>query len=241
VVWTGTDNPVLPEWVSVARCSDETKPFRFINVTRSSHQMSPQAEIVPQLRPRVAGDREAEILEAALDVLGEVGYDRFTMDAVALKAKASKATLYRRWNGKVSLVIDAMHHGHHQQHPEPGPIDTGTLRGDLIATFCGQGGLTDKPEVDTFGAILTAIARDAEFAEAFRREVLAPKLAGSKALFERAKERGEISADVDIELLAPALAGIVLHRFFLVGEPPTPELVTNVIDQIILPAAGAIR
>ena len=48
--------------------------------------------------------------------------------------------------------------------------------------------------------------------------MLAPKLAGSKALFERAKERGEIRADVDIELLAPALAGIVLHRFFLVGE-----------------------
>jgi hypothetical protein len=43
---------------------------------------------------------------------------------------------------------------------------------------------------------------------------------------------------VDIELLAPALAGIVLHRFFLVGERPTKALVESVIDQIILPAAG---
>jgi AcrR family transcriptional regulator len=203
--------------------------------------MSPQAEAA-QARPRVEGVREAEILEAALAVLAEVGYDRFTMDAVALKAKASKATLYRRWNGKVQLVIDALHHDHQQHHyTEHRPVDTGTLRGDLIAAFCGEGGLTDKPEVDTFGAILTAITRDAEFAEAFRSEVLAPKLAGSKALFERAKERGEIRADVDIELLAPALAGIVLHRFFLVGEPPTKELVLSVIDQIILPAAGAVR
>ncbi len=201
--------------------------------------MSPQAETATT-RPRVEGDREAEILEAALEVLAEVGYDRLTMDAVALRAKASKATLYRRWNGKVSLVIDALHHDHQQHHyTEHGPVDTGTLRGDLIAAFCGTGGLTDKPEVDTFGAILTAITRDAEFAEAFRREVLAPKLAGSKALFERAKERGEIRADVDIELLAPALAGIVLHRFFLVGEAPTKDLVINVIDQIILPAATA--
>jgi AcrR family transcriptional regulator len=202
--------------------------------------MSPQAETAHP-RPRVEGVREAEILDAALDVLAEVGYDRLTMDAVALRAKASKATLYRRWNGKVQLVIDALHHDHQQHHyTEKGPVDTGTLRGDLIAAFCGHGGLTDKPEVDTFGAILTAITRDAEFAEAFRTEVLAPKLAGSKAMFERAKERGEIRADVDIELLAPALAGIVLHRFFLVGEPPTPELVTQVIDQIILPAAGAV-
>jgi len=198
--------------------------------------------IEPHTRPRVEGPREAEILEAALAVLGEVGYDRFNMDAVAQKAKASKATLYRRWNGKVQLVIDALQHDHRQHHfTEQGMVDTGSLRGDLIEAFCGHGGLTDKPEVDAFGAILTAIARDAEFAEAFRNQVLAPKLAGSKALFERAKERGEIRADVDIELLAPALAGIVLHRFFLVGERPTKALIESVIDQIILPAAGVSR
>lgn len=202
--------------------------------------MSTQVE--PHSRPRVEGLREAEILEAALAVLADVGYDRFTMDAVAQRAKASKATLYRRWNGKVQLVIDALIMDHHKHHDtEQGPVDTGSLRGDLIEAFCGHGGLTDKPEVDAFGAILTAITRDAEFAEAFRSQVLAPKLAGSKALFERAKERGEIRADVDIELLAPALAGIVLHRFFLVGERPTQQLVESVIDQIILPAAGVVR
>jgi AcrR family transcriptional regulator len=203
--------------------------------------MSPQAEAT-LTRPRVEGDREAQIFEATLDVLAEVGYDRLTMDAVAQKAKASKATLYRRWNGKVQLVIDALQHDHRQHHfTEQGMVDTGTLRGDLIEAFCGHGGLTDKPEVDAFGAILTAIARDAEFAEAFRNQVLAPKLAGSKAFFERAKERGEIRADVEIELLAPALAGIVLHRFFLMGERPTQSLVESVIDQIILPAAGISR
>jgi AcrR family transcriptional regulator len=199
--------------------------------------MSTPTEATTTTRPRVEGVRETEILAAALDVLGEVGYDRLTMDAVALKAKASKATLYRRWNGKVSLVIDALLQGH--QHEEPALVDTGSLRGDLIGSFCGVGGLTDKPEVDSFGAVLTAIGRDQEFAEAFRARVLAPKLAGSTALFERAKARGEIGESVDVELFAPALAGIVLHRFFLVGESPTEELVTSVIDQIILPAAHA--
>src|SRR3954451_13069507 len=116
--------------------------------------MSPQTEAVTT-RPRVEGDREVEILDSALEVLAEVGYDRLTMDAVALKAKASKATLYRRWNGKVSLVIDALHHHHRHEDPEGGAIDTGSLRGDLIAQFCGHGGLTDKPEVAAFGATLT--------------------------------------------------------------------------------------
>ena len=59
-------------------------------------------------RPRVEGERELEILEATLEVLDEVGYDLLTMDAVATRAKASKATLYRRWKGKPELVVAAI-------------------------------------------------------------------------------------------------------------------------------------
>jgi AcrR family transcriptional regulator len=191
-------------------------------------------------RPRVEGDRESEILVAALEVLGEVGYDRLTMDAVAQRAKASKATLYRRWSSKAALIIDAMHHGHHKDHHAEA-ADTGSLRGDLIATFCATGGLTDKQEVDGFAAILTAITIDPEFATMFRRDVLAPKIAANRAIFERARERGEIGADVDLDLLVPALPGIVLNRFFAEGEPPTPDVVVRVIDQIILPAATCGR
>ena len=200
--------------------------------------MTPQIETLGT-RPRVEGVREHEILEAALDVLSDVGYDRLTMDAVALRAKASKATLYRRWNGKVSLVIDALHH-HHQDEASASPADTGSLRGDLIEIYCGTGKLTDQPEVATFGAILTAVMRDPQFAAAFRRDVVAPKLAAAQVVFERAIERGEIDARVDIGLLAPALAGIVMHRLILVGEAPTRETVVDVIDHIILPAATAV-
>ena len=190
-------------------------------------------------RPRVEGDRVAEILTAALEVLADVGYDRLTMDAVAQRAKASKATLYRRWSSKARLVIDALHQGHGHGKAIEQPVDTGSLRGDLIASFCAPGGVTDKPEIDGFAAIMTAIARDPEFATAFRTEVLAPKIAGTTSMFERAKQRGEIGQGVDIELLAPALAAIVLHRFFLLGELPTADIVVAVIDQIILPAAHA--
>jgi AcrR family transcriptional regulator len=187
-------------------------------------------------RPRVEGDRESEILVAALEVLGEVGYDRLTMDAVASKAKASKATLYRRWSTKAVLVIEAMQHGHPHKHVHE-DVDTGSLRGDLVAAFCHPGGLTDKEEMSGFTAILTAITIDPEFAAIFRRDVLAPKLAANRAIFERAQARGEIGPDVDLDLLVPALPGIVLNRFFVEGELPTPDVVARVIDQIILPAA----
>jgi AcrR family transcriptional regulator len=185
------------------------------------------------LRPRIEGDREQEILTATLDVLADVGYDRLTMDAVATRARASKATLYRRWNGKVSLIIEALLS---QKGPEVAS-DTGTLRGDLLETFCGMGGLTDERQMSILGAVITAIARDADFAEAWRTEFIAPKVAIGRSVFERARARGEVREDIDLDLLAPALPGIILHRLFLMGQPPTEEVITEVIDQVIIPAA----
>jgi AcrR family transcriptional regulator len=186
------------------------------------------AEAAAHLRPRVEGDREREILDAALEVLSEVGYDRLTMDAVAQRAKASKATLYRRWNSKATLVVDALA----TQKASPPVPDSGDLRTDLLTAFCGMGGLTDHDTTQTFGAVMTALSTDPEF----RTRVLQPKAQLSRALFQRAVDRGEVRTDLDLDLVAPALAGIVLHRIFVMGESPGPTLIEHVIDQIILPA-----
>lgn len=185
------------------------------------------------VRPRVEGDRELEILDATLEVLAEVGYDLLTMDAVATRAKASKATLYRRWNSKPELVVAAIT----CRKGEAAVPDTGSLRGDLVAAYCGDGGLAD----DLFRAVLTAVVvamgRDPEFAEVYRREFIGPKIATSRVIYVRAQERGEVSPDADLDILGPALPGILLHRAYLLGEPITPELVERVLDEVILPAA----
>lgn len=183
-------------------------------------------------RPRVEGEREQEILDATLEVLADVGYDKLTMDAVAARAKASKATLYRRWDSKPALVVDALCS---QKGPDAA-VDTGNLRDDLIGLHCGLGGLRDERGVSVLAAIVTAMARDTEFATTYRRELTEPRLAAARVVLERALARGEVRDDVAIDLVAAALPGIVLHRVFLLGEEPTPELIGEVIDQIILPA-----
>lgn len=185
-------------------------------------------------RPRVEGDREQEILDATLAVLIDVGYDRLTMDAVATKAKASKATLYRKWDGKAALVIDALMA---EKTPLQAPPDTGSLRGDLLTMFCGTGGLTDKHQTALLGSVVTAIGRDPEFAAAFRERFIAPKVAVGREVYERARRRGELRDDIDLDILTAALPGIVLHRMFLLGEQPTPDLIARVVDQVIIPAA----
>jgi AcrR family transcriptional regulator len=190
------------------------------------------AEAAAALRPRIEGDREQEILDAALEVLADMGYDRLTMDAVAHRAKASKATLYRRWNSKAKLVVEALA----RTKTTPAIPDTGDLRTDLLTAFCGMGGLTDHDTTATLGAVLTAVSTDPEFASEFRRQVVGPKAAVSRTVFERALDRGEIRGDVDLDLVAPALAGIVLHQVFVFGQTPDAALIERAVDQIILPA-----
>lgn len=186
-------------------------------------------------RPRVEGERESQILDAALVLLGQVGYDRLTMDAVAAEAKASKATLYRRWATKATLVVDALLRT--TQALQTPDVDTGSLREDLVQMACCHGGLTDERSAQVMAGIVTALHHDPEFAHEFRSRVLGPKIDVARQMFERARVRGEITADLDLDLLSPALAGIILHRSFVLGLPADEKTVARVVDEIIVPAA----
>ncbi|MDX6325442.1 MAG: hypothetical protein QOK15_1796 [Nocardioidaceae bacterium] len=186
-------------------------------------------------RPRVCGAREEEILDATVEELLEVGYDRLTMDAVAGRARASKATLYRRWSSKPTLVVDAVMRS--SKCGASAPPDTGSLRGDLVQLFSGPQGLASQLNARVLGVVLTALQTDPEFGEQFRTSFLAPKISVMQQIYVRAGARGELSPHADLAVLGPALAGILLHRVFVLGEHITTDLVERVVDQIILPAA----
>ncbi|MFL6025028.1 MAG: TetR/AcrR family transcriptional regulator [Marmoricola sp.] len=191
------------------------------------------APTAPQARPRVEGEREDEILDACVELVIELGYDRLTMDAVAKRARASKATLYRRWESKASLVVEALIRA--KQSPHIGDHDTGTLRGDLLSTFCGHQGINETA-TKVLGSVITALSTDEEFAELFREKFIAPKVAVTQEIYARAQARGEIGPDVDLEMIGPALAGILLHRTFILGVPPDDGTIERVVDHVILPA-----
>jgi AcrR family transcriptional regulator len=193
----------------------------------------------PRQRPRVEGDREGQILDATVEVLAELGYDRLTMDAVATAAKASKATLYRRWSTKAELVVDAISRA--KGCPVPDAVDTGSLRGDLLAMSCDDGGFTDETSMSVMAGLLTALHRDAELKKAFQELFIAPRAAVVTEIYDRAVRRGEIAADADIDLLMQALPALMIHYAFILGLEPDAALVARVIDHLILPAAQGAR
>jgi AcrR family transcriptional regulator len=236
---------------------DETKRFRFIWCSRARTASFCDAVRDPQrrhdsegivsatapeqaaravARPRIEGDREAEILDATLELLAAAGYDRLTMDAVAAAAKASKATLYRRWSTKADLVIDAIERA--KSAPYIADLDTGTLRGDLIASACHEGGLSDSATVSVLAGIIPALHHDQEFADAFQERFLKPKFAQTRAIYERARARGEIADDVDLELLETMLPALALHRAFVLRQPVDEAMIARIVDEVVLRAAA---
>lgn len=190
-------------------------------------------------RSRIEGTREDEVLDATLEVLEQVGCDRLTMDAVAAAARAGKASLYRRWGTKNDLVGDALIRAHRRCGVLYDP-DTGSLRGDLVAAVC-DASFGDPRLTRVMAGVMTAMQHDDELRQVLVERFLAPRLAATTAMFTRARERGEVHPDADLQLLADILPAMLTMRAVLSGRSPDPAQVVAVIDQVVLPAAAAPR
>jgi AcrR family transcriptional regulator len=184
-------------------------------------------------RPRVEGDREREIFFATLDLIGEAGYDRLTLDAVAARAKASKATLYRRWASKAHLVAEAVCCLKGQECELP---DTGSLRGDLLA-MAGEEGFADPARMNILCGLATAMYRDAELGAAVREHVIDRREDTLRLLLERASDRGELRPESDLELICHLIPALVILQLTLLtpGELPA-GFITRIIEEVLLPA-----
>ena len=146
--------------------------------------------------------RDADILDAALDVLAEVGYDGMTIDMVAARARAGKATLYRRWPSKTELVIDAVACMKNQDIDFDSLPDTGTLRGDFIAMMKPPTIKDGAQKTRVMAGLVSLIARNPELAETARSAVIAPRAEINRRFLQRAIDRGEIRADIDIPFIS---------------------------------------
>jgi len=195
-------------------------------------------ELAPKLGRKRDHTRDPEILECALDVLAETGYEGMTVDMVATRAKAGKATLYRRWASKAELVLDAVACMKSNDIDLDALPDTGTLRGDLVAMIKPPSIRDGERKMKVMAGIVSMLARNPELAEAARLALLEPRANINRILFQRAIDRGEIPADVDVERLCLIGPSMVAYRVLMLRRPVDREFLISNIDGVILPAAG---
>ena len=197
------------------------------------------ADTKPKLGRKRDHTRDPEILEAALDVLAETGYDGMTIDMVAARAKAGKATLYRRWSSKGELVVDAVA-CMKKVDLETLP-DTGTLRGDFVAMI-KTGSIEDSQrKLKNMTGLLSMLSKDPELSDTALSSIMEPRISANRIILRRAVERGEIPAHTDIDAIAVISQAMATYRVMILRKPVDREFILSVIDDIVLPAVGLPR
>ena len=167
-----------------------------------------------------------------LRLLQEHGYDRLTVDAVAATARASKATVYRRWPTKAELVLAAFIEG---LRPAEVPPDTGTLRGDLLQVgelICRQA----HEHAATLRAVLVELSRNPALDNAFQDQFIKQRKAVIDHILGQAVRRGEIDKTAIISELWDLLPGYLIFRSIIPNRPPTQRTVQTLVDHVIIPS-----
>jgi AcrR family transcriptional regulator len=192
-----------------------------------------EADVDHRKRPRRRGAAlEDAILEAVLSGLAETGYARLSVERVAERAGASKASLYRRWPSKVELVMDAMYH----LFPDAGsPPDTGSLRGDLLAVMRGVAERLAGPAGQALGGVLSDALGDPEKAGRVRSYARGSSLAGMREVVRRAIARGEVDAAAVTERRLESGHAMLRHHFITRGVPIPDQVIVEIVDEVMIP------
>ncbi|HZI12389.1 MAG TPA: TetR/AcrR family transcriptional regulator [Myxococcus sp.] len=192
----------------------------------------PAAESEESRRPGRPRSEEAHgaILSAAISLIREVGYDALAIDAIAARAGVGKATVYRRWKTKETLVAEAI-----ERIIRAIPIpDTGSTQGDLMVLMRGALGMYQEPQsAALLSGLVAAMARSPRIAEAARSGFLATRRDALRRVLERGVARGDLRDGLDLELAIDLLNGPLFYRLVVTGGRLDERVARNVVDVVL--------
>lgn len=174
--------------------------------------------------------REAELLAVTLQLLQEHGYDRLTVDAVANTARASKATVYRRWPSKAELVLAAFIES---IRPIAVPPGTGTCA--VICSPSVRRFRAGRQQASTIRAVLVEVSRHPALNDALQHQFLDQRKALLQDVLRQAVDRGEIAEAAINDELWDLLPNYLIFRCIVPGQEPNRETVQGLVDDFIIP------
>jgi AcrR family transcriptional regulator len=175
---------------------------------------------------------EHALLDAAWAEVQESGYSKLTMERVAERAGTSRAVIYRRWRNRGELVIAAMQY--HQPVLSGGTLDTGSLRGDVLALL--RRASTRIAEIGpgtVIGMLSDLLSDDA----AFDTMLVQLTRSGNEVMagvLERAAARGEARENVPPRV-ARLPFDLLRHELILTRGAPSQQVLEEIVDEIFLP------
>jgi AcrR family transcriptional regulator len=179
-------------------------------------------------RPRDEEARE-RILEASLEALEQLGYPGVTYEAIAERAGASKATIYRWWPNKEAVMLEALRESVAQELPFP---DSGSLKEDIRIQLHNFVKLLRSPRGRVFKGMIAAAQSDPNVAEAFLSIWVSPRREFARRGFDR--YRDELRPGVDLEAALDALYGPLYYRLLIGHQPLTTKFADQMMEMVWL-------
>lgn len=180
-------------------------------------------------RPR-SDEAHSAILNAAIALIREIGYDAVTIEGIALRAGVGKTTIYRRWPSRELLVTEAIS-GIVRRMPAP---DTGSVESDVLALMRFTTGMYRDPGSSALlSGLVAAMARSTVIADAVRNGFVGQWRTEMRVVLKRARKRGDLRANADVELALDLLSGPLFYRFLLIGKPIDERFTRQVVASVL--------
>lgn len=175
------------------------------------------------------------IFDAVLAEIAESGYYAVTMDRVAERARASKASLYRRWPGRAALVLDAAY----EAMPGPGTVpNTGSLRLDTLTVMRQAARLLQGTVGQAIRGVLGEALQNPDVAAEVREFARGNASRMMHEILANAVKRGECDPDLVTDFRIEAGPALLRQRFIFGSGPIDDDFLVGVVDQVVLPLFG---
>ncbi len=184
----------------------------------------------PRGRPRSETARQA-ILAAAGDLMLSGGLGAATMDAIAVRAGVSKATIYKWWPSRGAVALDGFLDRVVGTLAIPEGLSAAeslTWQINALVTL-----LRDTTAGPLMRALVAAAQSDPDIARSLRERWLAPRRAVSLAVLRAGIDRGELRPDMDTEAVLDELFAPVYYRLFFGHGPLDDDLAATMVAQLI--------
>jgi len=193
--------------------------------------MTTQSRRSPDAARRSEASRRA-ILTAALELVGEVGYAKLSIEGIAARAGVGKQTIYRWWPSKGTVLFDAfLSLAEGQDGQDTALPDTGDLEADLKTVLRATADELNDPRHDEpMRALNIEILQDPVLAAAYAERLDGPMKELKKERLRSAQHAGELPGDLDLDLAVEMLWGPLRTRWLERGGPLTHAYADRIVE-----------